>query len=92
MIGKNIMNNEHHENRALRSPLIFTVPAYPFVVPENVLNRVLSRYLARLTLFIIDLATSGAHDKTTGIIKRVIIDSALTRQGTQSAPPVPQRP
>jgi hypothetical protein len=26
------MNNEHHENGALRSPLIFTVPAYPFVV------------------------------------------------------------
>jgi hypothetical protein len=26
------MNNEHHENGALRSPLIFTAPAYPFVV------------------------------------------------------------
>jgi hypothetical protein len=28
------MNNEDHEGGVLRSPLIFTVPAYPFVVAK----------------------------------------------------------
>jgi len=32
MIGRKIMNNIHRENGAPRGPLIFTVPAYGFVM------------------------------------------------------------
>jgi len=32
MIRRKIMNNKHQENGAPRDPLIFTVPAYGFVM------------------------------------------------------------
>jgi len=32
MIRRKIMNNKHQENGARRDPLIFTVPAYGFVM------------------------------------------------------------
>jgi len=32
MMRRKIMNNKHQENEALTGPLIFTVPAYGFVM------------------------------------------------------------